>query len=306
MRTRVRWAAAATVLLLGGGAVLAGCGGGGGGSAAGGTTTPAAGFTSGADRAASDAVKEPGATGLNRPVVETKAKIRTGQVVLVGRHLDRARQEVDRELRVLGGSVDDEQTTHRRDGSIARSVLTLRVPVTVFGRAMADLGRLARQRSADTQTVDVTQQVIDVHERLQTLQNSLDRLQRFQRQSADINDLLRFEQEITQREQEIQSLTAQRDYLADQTAMSTITLTLERPEAVPPGALHDAGFLAGLRAGWHTLVAAGIVLLTALGAVLPFAVLLALVGVPGWLLLRRVLRARRTDGSAPPTAPAEV
>jgi hypothetical protein len=263
-------------------------------------------FTSGPDRATAGAVKAPGAAGVNRPVVEAKAKIRTGEIVLVGRHLDRVRREVDRELRLLGGSVDDEQTTHLRDGSIDRSILTLRVPVAVFDRAMADLGGLARQRSADTQTVDVTQQVIDVRERLQTLQNSLDRLQRFQKQSANVNDLIRFEEEITQREQDIQSLTAQRNYLADQTAMSTITLTLERPAAVPPGALHDAGFLAGLRAGWHTLVAAGIVLLTATGAVLPFAVLLALVGVPVWLLLRRFLRARRTGGSAPPTAPAEA
>ncbi len=60
----------------------------------------------------------------------------------------------------------------------------------------------------------------------------------------------------------------------------------------PPGALDDAGFLAGLKSGWNALQDTVVVVLTVVGAVLPFALALALVGVPLVLLVRRTLRAR--------------
>ena len=51
-----------------------------------------------------------------------------------------------------------------------------------------------------------------------------------------MKDLLDFEDKITTRQAELQSLTAQQSYLADQTSMSTITLSLSVPEkyVAPP------------------------------------------------------------------------
>jgi len=294
---RVRLAAAGTVLVLSAGGLAACSGGGGGGSSADtGFATSDSGSAAGGAAKAPEAPEALGAPSgaVNRTVVETRARIRTGELVLTSRHLDHARAEVDRLVAAFGGTIDNEQTTHRSNGSIERSTLVVRVPAPRFDAAMTALGRLGTKVTDHTSSEDVTQQVIDVRERLQTLQNSLDRLQKFQRQAADVADLLRFEQEITQREAEIQSLTAQRDYLADQTTLSTITLTLERPAAAPPGALDDAGFLAGLRAGWDSLVATVVVMLTVTGAVLPFGGVLLLLGVPAWLLLRRSFARRRT------------
>jgi hypothetical protein len=57
---------------------------------------------------------------------------------------------------------------------------------------------------------------------------------------------------------------------------------------------HTTGFLAGLRNGWAAFTGSVSVLLTVLGAVLPFAVLAAVIGVPVWLWLRR-RRASRQD-----------
>ena len=126
------------------------------------------------------------------------------------------------------------------------------------------------------------------------MQNSLDRLQSYQAQAKDVEDLLRYEQQITQREAELQSLEAQQSYLADQTSMSTIHVTMTTPRDIvgPPDSLDDAGFLAGLRSGWNALRGAAIVLLTVVGAALPFAGVAALVGLPVWLLVRRVVRHR--------------
>jgi Flp pilus assembly protein TadB len=129
---------------------------------------------------------------------------------------------------------------------------------------------------------------------VQTLQNSLDRLQRFQRSARDVRDLIRFEDDIARRQSELQSLKAQQSYLADQAAMSTITLHLATTatHVAPRGALHDAGFLSGLEGGWRAFVGLVLVVLTVLGALVPFLLVGGLVGVPVWFALRR--RRRRT------------
>ena len=224
-----------------------------------------------------------------RAAPRTTAVIRTGDISLTSRRLDRVRAAVDRLLTSLGGTVDRENTTHRRDGSTDRSTLVLRVPVAEFDTAKRALERLGRLRSSTERQVDVTTRVIDTAERVQTLQNSLDRLQRFQRSAKDVRDLLRFEDQITERTSELQSMQAQQRYLRSRTSLSTITLRLSRPETyvAPPGALDHAGFLTGITTGWRALGAVAVVTLTVLGAVLPFLVLLGVAAGPLWLLLRR-------------------
>ncbi|HEX4978356.1 MAG TPA: DUF4349 domain-containing protein [Nocardioides sp.] len=246
------------------------------------------------------------APAANRTLVEVRAVIRTGDVSLTSPDLDRARAEVDAVLAGLDGVVENESTSHDDQGDIAQSTLVLRVPVTRFKDAMTALEAIGKTQSSSTSSDDVTTEVIDVDERVETLQNSLDRLQSYQAKAKDIEDLLRYEEQITQREAELQSLEAQQSYLSDQTSMSTITLTMSTPPEIigPPDALDDAGFLAGLRSGWNALTGAGIVLLTVVGAVLPFAAVLALVGLPVWLLVRRVLRGRAATPPPPPAPSA--
>lgn len=273
----------------GGGSLTSGRGGGGGAAPVGSTPGGGGAPTSG----------ERGPAGGNRTVVETKAVIKTGDISLTSAHPDQARAEIDRLLDALGGSVDSEQTSHADDGTIEHSTLVLRVPVAKFESAVDALERIGTMKTSDSSSEDVTTKVIDVAERVRTLRTSLSRLHKFQRQSTNIDDLLRFEQEITDRESELQSLTAQRDYLADQTSMATITVYLSTPAkyVAPPDALRDAGFLTGLRAGWHALVDTVVVVLTVVGAVLPFGVVLGLVGIPVALLVRRLVRARRTEAA---------
>lgn len=243
-------------------------------------------------------------SGVNRAVVQVRSVIKTGQIALTAKDLDGTRSEIDGLLVSVGGSVDSERTTHSRDGDIKRSTLVIRVPVDKFDAAMDGLARLGKVRHSDTASKDVTTQVIDVDERVETLQNSLNRLQAYQRAAQDLDDLIRFEQQITQRESELQSLKAQQAYLADQTSMSTISVYLStpKPHREPPGALDDAGFLAGLRTGWHALGSAVVVALTVVGAALPFAGVALLVGIPVWLLVRRTLRAHAAAAPAPAAA----
>lgn len=238
------------------------------------------------------------AIGANRSAARTQAVIKTGEISLTSNSLGEVRVEVDDLLRSLGGSVDREDSTNDRDGRVERSTLVLRVPVGSFDTARKALSRLGKVTSSSELEKDVTTQVIDTAERVQTLQNSLDRLQRFQRSAQDVDDLIRFEDQITSREAELQSLKAQQSYLTSQSSMSTITLTLAQPGKEPPGALDDAGFVAGLRAGWQWLGAVLVVAVTVVGALLPFAVVLALIAVPLFYLGRAFLVRRRVTSAS--------
>ncbi len=259
----------------------------------------------GAPEAADGLTGSKDAPAVNRTVVQVRSVIKTGEIALTAKDLDATRAKIDGLLVSVGGIVDSERSTHDRQGDLKRSTLVLRVPVDKFDAAMDGLDGFGKVRHSDSASKDVTTQVIDVDERVQTLQNSLDRLQAYQRDAQDIDDLIRFEQQITQRESELQSLKAQQDYLADQTSMSTISVYLSTPKAFvePPGALDDAGFLAGLKSGWNALVSAVVVALTVVGVVLPFAGVALLVGIPVWLLVRRTVRSRAAAAPAP-TAPA--
>ena len=252
------------------------------------------------------AAREQARGSANRAVVQTRAVIKTGQVAVTSEDLDPTRQEVDDLLRALGGNLDQERTSHDDEGRIERSTLVIRVPVAQFSAAMDALENLGKMETSSSKSRDVTTEVIDVNERVETIQNSLDRLQKFQSQSDSIDDLIRFEDQITERESELSSLEAQQDYLTDQTSFSTITLYLSTPEnyVEPPDALDDAGFVAGLKGGWNALRDAVVVGLTVVGAVLPFAIALALVGVPLWLFVRAARRRNRLEPPTPqPAAP---
>jgi len=257
-----------------------------------------------ADATRDESAPESPSGALNRTLVQTRAVIKTGEIATTSKDLDGVRQEVDHLLFGFDGQLAGEQTSHDDDGKIERSTLILRVPVAKFDAAMDAFEKLGRMKTSDSNSKDVTTEVIDVNERVETTQDSLDRLQRFLRTSQNIDDLIRFEREITTRESELQSLTAQQAYLNDQTSMSTITLYLSTATTYieQPGALDDAGFLAGLESGWNALKVFAIATLTVVGVVIPSATAVAMFGVPTWLLLRAIRRRNRASTPIAPPA----
>lgn len=229
----------------------------------------------------------------NRPSVQTRAVIRTGEVALVTKEMNRARTEIDDLLGRHGGYLSSEDTSNDRKGRPQTSVLVLRVPEPAFDTVMTELTEIAKTEHADRRSEDVTTEVIDVNTRVATQEASIARLQRFLRQAQNIDDMIRIESEIANRQAALESLKAQQKYLGDQTSMSTITVRLRTPDTPPPAPPKHAGFLAGLENGWNALKAVLVGAATVTGALLPFAVTLAVVGVPVWLLLRSAARRRR-------------
>jgi hypothetical protein len=267
------------------------------GSAAGGRADE---FSAAAPRAAGlQAADRAGAGGGS---VQTRAVISTGEVELTSTDVASARTDVDAVQASLGGQVADENTVTNDHGTVTRAHLVVRVPSARFDDAMKQLEGVANLRSSSRKAADVTTQVIDVQARIAAQRAGVRRLRQLVARTGDLRALLAVERELSARQGELESLLRQRAYLADQTSLATITVDITRhvPAATPAQAT-AGGFVGGLRDGWHALVAVGTGVMLTVGLVLPFALVAALVGVPAWLVVRRVRR-----GHEEPEAPAEA
>jgi hypothetical protein len=232
-------------------------------------------------------------------VIQTRQVISTGDVQIEAKDISAARDSLDRLLGRFGGYVSDEQTTNDKHGDTSRSVLKIRVPSQYFDQLMSSFDDFSTVIDTNRQAVDVTTEVIDVEARIRTAEVSLQRLRSFLGKAHNIDSIIRLESEISSREADLSSMRQQQKYLADQTSLATVTVTMTRPSATPkPEPLKHAGFLTGLSNGWDALLGALVVTATVIGALTPFAVLVVLVGVPVWLWARS--RGRRRTPAAPP------
>jgi hypothetical protein len=196
------------------------------------------------------------------------------------------------------------------DPGYTQSVLTARVPNDSLDAVMASIAQTGTVVSRSQSTQDVTSQFVDTRSRVESQTASVLRVRALLTRANTLGEVVQIEGELARREADLESLEAQLKALQDQTTLSTLTVELSPvPAVVAPKKAHDTGFLAGLAAGWRALVGSLTVLLTVVGALLPFLVLVAMVGVPLLVWVRRLRAARGTssrpvDPAQPQPAPA--
>ena len=227
--------------------------------------------------------------------------IATGSVQLTSGDLEAARGQAIGLVTGAGGHVDDEQSQSDAHGRLVRVDLTLRVPAGSFERTLDALGRLGVVKHRQQSVKDVTTQVIDNTARIKAQTASVESVEKLLARANTIGEVISIENELARRQADLDSLKQQERWLSDQTGMSTVQVSIvrSRKAAEKPPAPARAGFLAGLGGGWHALARTAVALSTVVGALLPFAVVLALLGAPAWFFARR-----RRGVPAPP--PAEV
>lgn len=227
----------------------------------------------------------------------SRAVISSGHVSLRAEQVNRARSEVQRLVSSWGGVVAEEQTSSDSRGRVVASDLTLRVPSDRFSTAMTALAGVGEVQEESRSSEDVTTKVIDNAARVRAAEASIRKIEALLSRADDLGDIISIESDLARRQADLDSLKSQQAWLADQTTLSTINVYLSRTDSAGP-AEDRWGFLAGLTRGWHALTGALVVGLTALGAVLPFAVVALLLGVPAWVVMRR-RSARLSAASAP-------
>ena len=154
--------------------------------------------------------------------------------------------------------------------------------------AFAGLGKVQQQ---DRKSEDVTTKVIDNDARVRAAERSIRQIENLLGRAEKLSDVIAIESDLARRQADLDSLKSQQAYLADQTSQSTINVYLSQSGDVRPVAEEARGFLAGLDDGWNAMKGATVVLLTVVGAVLPFLVVVLLLGVPLWVVVRRRLGA---------------
>ena len=194
-----------------------------------------------------------------------------------------------------GGYTAGEQARAGSARQRAQVSLTLKVPVPGYQAALGTLGRLGRPTALHQQSADVTGQVADVTSLVTSEKAEIAQLRGLLSRAGTVTGLLQVQQQLGSDESQLESLQAQQRALDRETAYATITVLLlgPPPVAARPREAGRHSFGTGLAAGWHGLARATAWVLTALGAVLPFAVVLAALGGLGYAGWRWAGRRRR-------------
>ncbi|MBB3675736.1 DUF4349 domain-containing protein [Modestobacter versicolor] len=289
---------AATVLVL---AVLVGCSGPGSDSG-------------GADGSSSDGgvVAEPAPAGPGAlPTVPGESDpdrqvVQTATASVAVDDPAEAAQQVSELVESAGGRVD--QRTERAGaaddgGDGAAADLVVRVPSDELTGVLADLEGIGDVEDVSVSRSDVTATAVDLDARISALRTSAARLQALMDGAATTEALLAAEAALSDRQEQLESLQSQRALLADQVELSTLTVHLA-PSGVAPAGGPD-GFLDGLGTGWRALVTVLGAAVVAVGVLLPWLLVAALLTAAVLVPVRR--RAlRRTPVEAPVETPAGV
>jgi hypothetical protein len=228
----------------------------------------------------------------------TQKLARTARVSITVTDVEAAATQLRDLATAMGGQVTAENLVTSADADTEEergpvSTIVISVPADRLDSTLDQLKSVGTLTARVISSEDVTTQVADVDSRIKTLNASIDRLRELSEKAGSIRELTELEAQLTERISERDSLIAQQRSLAGRVAQSPITVTLRTPAQASE--LETTGFLGGLIAGWNALLASSKVLMTVIGAVLPFAAVVAVVLVP--LLLWR--RARRRRAVAP-------
>lgn len=233
--------------------------------------------------------------GASTNAEDERALISQGNVQLRSDDVGEALFEVQKVVDELAGEISQNETATDDEGLVKRARVVARIPSARFAEAMQSLEEAATLISSSSNIDDVTTKVIDNRLRLEVQKRSIRRIALLLDRAESIRDIVNIEGQLSRRQAQLGSLQRQQAYLADQTQMSTITVSLERTK-VKPGPRDEQddakGFFAGLDKGWAGFENVVVALATAAGAVLPFLVTFLLLGLPALAVVRRTRRAR--------------
>ena len=181
--------------------------------------------------------------------------------------------------------------------------MTVDVPAARLDATLDQLAALGSVVQRTTTSTDVTKTYVDTASRITTMKASVERVRALLGQATAIAQIVTIESELAKREAELESLQATLATLDKQTTMSTVSLSLSSPATATTPVDEGSGFLYGLRHGWSAFVGFLSGLATAVGALLPFLVTIAVLGSPVVLWWRRRLAKARQAPPAGPPAP---
>jgi hypothetical protein len=134
-----------------------------------------------------------------------------------------ATREASRIMQRFGGLLFGQETT---GGAEPRTMLIFRVLPADFSEALDALGSIGTVRNQQVSADDVTERVVDLESRINTAAASVERLRTLLENATNINDIADLENQLLQRETNLETLRGQLRTVQDQVDLATITLTI--------------------------------------------------------------------------------
>jgi hypothetical protein len=132
-------------------------------------------------------------------------------------------------IQSLGGLVFGQQTT----GTPPQTTLIFKVLPDDFQTALDRLGSLGELRNQSVTADDVTERVVDLQSRVATAEASVARLRELLLAAVDIDNIVALENQLLQRETDLETLRGQLRTIEGQVAFATIYLTITQAASQP-------------------------------------------------------------------------
>jgi Domain of unknown function (DUF4349) len=185
---------------------------------------------------------------------------------------------------IAGTDAQATPTDNPENTQIRTGVISFMVPAGHFDETIDQLAKVGKVQSEHITGTDVSAQYVDLNARLVNAQAQLEAMRALLAKAQNINDIIAVQNQIGQITAQIEQLKGQIKYLDDNTSYSTVSVTLTESGAPAPGGPADSwGFVTALNQGAHNFMTTINYLVTGLGALGPFLVLLAI----GFLVWRR-------------------
>lgn len=225
--------------------------------------------------------------------------ITTGTLTLLTEHPTGTVEDVVALVEKAGGRVDARTEQAGSADDPGSATLTVRVPSTQVSAVIDALRGLGTVTTLALSTNDVTGAAQDLDARINAQQLSVARMEDVLAHATTTADIMAAEEAVRQRQSDLEAMVAERTRMADQVALSTLTLTL----SAPPAPAEDSGpgsFPSALATGWRSLVATLGELALVLGVLLPWLVFIGAVATPFVVLGRRRARRRAAQAALTP------
>jgi hypothetical protein len=167
------------------------------------------------------------------PAPSDRLIVRVGSIELQVSDVAATYQQARQLALRLGGYVGDSEFASDREGRPSATVV-LRIPAERYDEALDALRPLATKVLVErSQETDVTSQVVDLDARIANLRASEAALVKIFERAGKISEVLEVQRELTSVREQIEKLVAERQLLATQAALATLTVTLSTtPEPI--------------------------------------------------------------------------
>jgi hypothetical protein len=233
--------------------------------------------------------------------IRDESIITTAYAFLTGDDPAAVADEVEKRSKAAQGKIDGRSAFSDSDGKITSVSLTVRIPAAAIDSFLTGLDEIATVHNLSQNSTDVTLTVTDYEARISALESSIARFTALEKSAKTTQDLIEIESALADRQAQLEQLQSEMRYYSDQIALSTVQVDIGLPDSATDPIPDN--FWGGIVAGWYGLLAFFGGTLVAIGMVIPWIPVIAVLAWLGrWLVRRVATRPSATPVSVKKTA----